>query len=265
MGERENSVEFVEKLEEDDSGSLNNGTIIIQECPNTIQNDPIDDTHSSKVEVLDEFEDFIEYSPTEVIAVEIPPKKSIKREKPRHFCFCGQSFPTKQRFHDHMKVKHTEINEKDLFACFVCDKKFKLQSYLDIHIRNIHTENPPKHRSAVSCSICGKILKSTEALKNHEERHAVEYLPENVVKKFTCDLCGLRFRLKGYIFNHIHNIHLRDKYRCEFCGMGFYKKGEHLEHVVRVHTGERPILCEFEGCGKTFARQKNYNIHKVSF
>lgn len=121
-----------------------------------------------------------------------------------------------------------------------------------------------KHRQKVPCSICGKVLKSIVALKNHEDKHIADSLPDSETKKFSCDVCGLRFRLKCYVFNHMNNVHLRNKYPCEFCGKGFYKKYEKMEHVVRMHTNERPITCEFEGCGKTFARQKNYNIHKVS-
>jgi Zinc finger, C2H2 type len=122
-----------------------------------------------------------------------------------------------------------------------------------------------KHRQKVPCSICGKILKSITALRNHEEKHNFVNLSESEIKKLSCDLCGMRFRLKSYVFNHMHNVHLRNKYKCEICGMGFYKKYEQEEHVIRVHTKEKPIVCEYAGCGKAFARQKNYNIHKVQF
>ena len=152
---------------------------------------------------------------------------------------------------------------------FVIQKLYQNYSFNSIFLkflitRNQHTDNPMKHRQKVPCSICGKVLKSIVALKNHEDKHIADSLPESETKKFSCDLCGMRFRLKCYVFNHMNNVHLRNKYPCEFCGKGFYKKYEKMEHVVRMHTNERPILCEFEGCGKTFARQKNYNIHKVS-
>lgn len=124
--------------------------------------------------------------------------KSPKTSKrPRHGCHCGKTFASMMRLKNHQQVKHTEIAEEDMFACYTCGKKFKLQSYLEIHIRNIHTENPVKYRSPVSCSICGKVLKSAEALKNHEEMHTIAFLPEDQVKKYSCDLCGMRFRLKG--------------------------------------------------------------------
>ncbi|CAG9812299.1 unnamed protein product [Chironomus riparius] len=244
-----------------------------------------------EIEVLDEYlDDIIEYDEFEEVPEAlkddntteeyflIPIESEIPQEKPKtpidvkrrivtgnkniHECFCGAKFVSPHRLSNHIKVRHTEIPDEDKLTCLTCGKKFKIQEYLELHIRNQHTDNPMKHRQKVPCSICGKVLKSIVALKNHEDKHIADSLPESETKKFSCDLCGMRFRLKCYVFNHMNNVHLRNKYPCEFCGKGFYKKYEKMEHVVRMHTNERPILCEYEGCGKTFARQKNYNIHK---
>jgi uncharacterized Zn-finger protein len=183
-----------------------------------------------------------------------------------HQCLiCNAKFVSARRLDLHLKVKHTQMSEEEKLECLTCNKKFKVQEYLELHIRNQHTDNPMKHRQPAPCSVCGKILKSGVALRNHENKHVIDAMPEDLVKKFSCDLCGMRFRLKSYVFNHMSNVHLRNKYPCTFpgCSKGFYKKYELNEHIVRFHTNERPILCEYEGCGKSFARQKNYQIHKV--
>lgn len=196
-----------------------------------------------------------------------PPKAPKSRKSSNrsvHTCFCGQSFPSQVRYSNHYKIKHTNVPDEEMLHCMMCGKKFKIQSYLEMHIRNVHTDNPMKHRQRVACSICGQILKSLTALKNHEEKHTLDLMPEKDVKKFQCDLCGMKFRMKSYVFNHINNAHLRTKYSCEYCQKGFYKRYELSEHVIRFHTHERPFICEYENCGKTFARQKNYAIHKVS-
>lgn len=220
--------------------------------------------------MLEEYlDDIIEYEDVEE-QQESKPEFEIKQEKfkkpadrKNHECFCGQSFASKIRLNNHIKIKHTEMSEEEMLTCLTCGRKFKIQAYLEMHIRNIHTDNPMKHRQRVACSICGQILKSLTALKNHEEKHVLDTLPEQDFKKFECDICGMRFRMKSYVFNHMNNAHLRTKYSCEFCAKGFYKRYELNEHIVRVHTKERPFECEWEGCGKTFARQKNYAIHKV--
>lgn len=136
--------------------------------------------------------------------------------------------------------------------------RFKIQEYLELHIRNKHTNNPLKKPQKAPCSHCGKILSSLVALKNHEEKHSMP--SQN--KKFSCDYCGSRFRMKSYLFNHIQNVHVRSKYVCSFCSLGFYKKYEMNDHVRQFHTMETPFKCEFEGCNKSFARKKNLNIHR---
>lgn len=140
--------------------------------------------------------------------------------------------------------------------------RFKIQEYLDLHIRNQHSESRLKPRQKNPCSICGKILSSHAALKNHEDRHVIANQPPEKVNKFFCDHCGKTFRLKSYLFNHFHNVHIRTKHICPDCSKGFYKRYELDDHIRQFHTMEKPFICDHEGCVKSFARKKNLLIHQ---
>jgi uncharacterized Zn-finger protein len=196
------------------------------------------------------------------------PRKYVKGQSSRKCELCGIVCSSTQRLRNHIRVRHQIVADSEKIPCKICGKKFKIQEYLDHHIKNQHTGAPQKPREKYPCSMCGKFLSSVPALKNHEERHTIELMsPEEMnknIKKFVCDLCGLRFRLKSYVFNHIENVHIRTKYPCVLCPEGFYKKYEMKDHIRRYHTMETPYACDFKGCEKKFARKKNLKIHIVS-
>lgn len=117
-----------------------------------------------EIEVLDEYlDDIIEYDEFEEVPEAlkddntteeyflIPIESEIPQEKPKtpidvkrrivtgnkniHECFCGAKFVSAHRLSNHIKVRHTEIPDEDKLTCLTCGKKFKIQEYLELHIR----------------------------------------------------------------------------------------------------------------------------------
>jgi len=50
-------------------------------------------------------------------------------------------------------------------------------------------------------------------------------------------------------------------YKCKLCDV-FYPKKWYLKLHIRTHTNERPYVCDFEGCNKSFARPGSLSEHK---
>lgn len=50
-------------------------------------------------------------------------------------------------------------------------------------------------------------------------------------------------------------------YSCSMCGKRFMTRG-HLKTHLMIHTGERPFVCDADGCGKTFARKERLEVHR---
>ncbi|ETW80828.1 hypothetical protein HETIRDRAFT_18758, partial [Heterobasidion irregulare TC 32-1] len=50
------------------------------------------------------------------------------------------------------------------------------------------------------------------------------------------------------------------KYECSYCGKGFTRPSS-LKIHLHSHTGERPYVCTFEGCDRTFSVQSNMRRH----
>lgn len=50
------------------------------------------------------------------------------------------------------------------------------------------------------------------------------------------------------------------KYECEYCGKGFTRPSS-LKIHLNSHTGEKPFVCTFEGCGRSFSVLSNMRRH----
>ncbi|KAH7929885.1 hypothetical protein BV22DRAFT_102918 [Leucogyrophana mollusca] len=50
------------------------------------------------------------------------------------------------------------------------------------------------------------------------------------------------------------------KYECDYCGKGFSRPSS-LKIHLNSHTGEKPFLCTFEGCGRSFSVLSNMRRH----
>lgn len=70
-----------------------------------------------------------------VVEVSQEVKKKTTGSKNVHECFCGAKFISAHRLNNHIKVRHTEIPEEEKLTCLTCGKKFKIQEYLELHIR----------------------------------------------------------------------------------------------------------------------------------
>ena len=50
-------------------------------------------------------------------------------------------------------------------------------------------------------------------------------------------------------------------FKCKLCDV-FYPKKWYLKLHIRTHTNEKPYVCDFEGCTKSFARPGSLSEHK---
>lgn len=125
-----------------------------------------------------------------------------------------------------------------------------------IPIKSTKSKNTKKHQPIASSSI----------YKEREfTRLLLSGLQDTKTKWLNCDICNHRTIRRRYMLSHMA-VHIKKlkstekRFRCEVCGNKMSTQSTLLRHM-RIHTGEKPFLCTFDQCGKTFKYRSCYNTH----
>lgn len=90
--------------------------------------------------------------------IEIDHTEEVHDEEESFICeFCSKSFK-----HRSSLYRHLNTHKNELFKCNQCPKIFATRHYLNLHIRNVHTE--PRN---LLCPHCGRAYHTSCALSYH--------------------------------------------------------------------------------------------------
>jgi len=164
-------------------------------------------------------------------------------------------------------------------VCEVCMKPQSSSAGLKQHMRRIHKKVP---LVPIQCNQCEKLLRDEHTLKCHmkavhgSKNYSCPYegcnksfsqsgilnahlKTHSEVKSFECEVCGSKYKDRGYYLKHINSHRYHKKpFECEFCGKSYFQKS-HLKDHLSLHTGEKRFKCEV--CDKSFRKSNTYKEH----
>ncbi|KAK3858911.1 hypothetical protein Pcinc_003627 [Petrolisthes cinctipes] len=222
--------------------------------------------------------------------------------KPKPFCceICAKGFDSQLKFFEHLKghyepfrkhkcevcggefesaealQEHSLVHSREHFKCELCNKTFRKESMLEVHLKFAHAEEEEDSSSVnkhYTCVVCPKSFRTQMALDTHVQSDHSENPPE-----FNCEDCYRVFKSKSKLMTHRKIEHkeeapqtkgapkkkmkvgkaVKGGYACTMCPRVFTHKNSLVYHI-RGHTGERPHQCEH--CGKSFYAASALKVH----
>lgn len=125
---------------------------------------------------------------------------------------------------------------------------------------NKQSKEKKRPKTNFYCSFCFKEFNTRAKCIYHEK---MKHLPKPAnadEKHITCDRCGMKFKHRSHIINHLNVVHLRIKrYQCNVCGFRMYSKTHHANHMIS-HSNVREFKCQ--QCDKDFSRKEALIVHQ---
>ncbi|CAG9785554.1 unnamed protein product [Diatraea saccharalis] len=131
--------------------------------------------------------------------------------------------------------------------CYQCDKQFRCQAQLEMHVRTHSGEKP------FVCMYCPRRFTQKHNLTIHLRVHTGE-------KPFQCEVCSKRFSAQGNLQAHL-KIHTGQRdHSCSLCSKSFITSSELTRHMNK-HRGVKNFKCEL--CGAAYIHLRDFKLHKM--
>uniref|UniRef100_A0A8C4T8X5 C2H2-type domain-containing protein n=1 Tax=Erpetoichthys calabaricus TaxID=27687 RepID=A0A8C4T8X5_ERPCA len=141
----------------------------------------------------------------------------------------------------HLKThspEHTHSTQD--FQCTFCSKSFRVQRYLNAHLKK-HNTNRMMH-----CEM---------DLHNHIQIHSKQ--------RFVCKICDKHFHACKYLTNHLRTHSLMNSFQRQHCSKTFTRQ-KSLKAHLNTHSTEQmhsKQIFQCTICSKTFRVQRYLNMH----
>ncbi|XP_030752927.1 PR domain zinc finger protein 5-like isoform X2 [Sitophilus oryzae] len=164
---------------------------------------------------------------------------------------CDKKYTTKQNLNLHVEDNHIDSRTKKLnesqrkvYACAICSYKTLDKSHLNRH-KSIHLAL--EERQMFICAQCDRKYKLKRSLQNHIKFHHIDSRSKEMQKKANiCAICDYQTHYKNHLCIH-QEIHLapeeRQMFACAPCNKKYTSKGGLQYHLDKYHMDSRNADC----------------------
>ena len=177
---------------------------------------------------------------------------------------CELSFGSKLALVYHQETYHDHIDLK--LPCQICEKTFKTNHNLDVHMKSVHRE------TEYPCDLCFSSFTRQSNLNHH-----YKICHDTVINKlflnddpsifeyFECNECLKGFREKRTLNHHMKVVHLKHEQpvlNCEDCDFETIELKTLNHHIKMVHERSKLPLLACDECKFRTTEAKTLTHHK---
>ncbi|XP_030752940.1 oocyte zinc finger protein XlCOF6-like isoform X3 [Sitophilus oryzae] len=193
--------------------------------------------------------------------------RSTDAQRNMHKCsICSYQTRNMSYFRRHQKI-HLARENRQLFACAHCSRKYTTKRNLGRHIEDYHIDSRSNdaQKDIRKCSICGYQTRNVTQFG----RHQIIHLAPEERQLFACTFCEKKYRDKYWLKYHIQKKHhdSRSKkeqkkiYRCSLCSYQTPRKFRFETHNnIHLPPEERPMFACTQ-CDKKYTSNKGLQDH----
>ncbi|XP_036339544.1 transcription factor grauzone-like [Rhagoletis pomonella] len=157
---------------------------------------------------------------------------------------CNKQLKSRNNYKNHMNTRHPD-EEKLLYQCKSCPRKFAKRYILDYHLKYNH--QPERNHI---CKTCNKGFINSSVLKQHER--TVHLNASNSV----CEVCGKCLKTQQNLLTHMEDMHSREprpEVQCKICQKWLKNIRCLNKHMIghRDQTSGQPFKCTHCGAEKS--------------
>ncbi|XP_050095875.1 zinc finger protein 184-like [Anopheles aquasalis] len=148
-----------------------------------------------------------------------------------------------------LEMHRTRHGQKRQFKCDYCPLEYFTKPEKLLHIKQVHLKV-----FEVKCPDCGLLFKTKNELNQHIKSHTD-------TRTYMCSVCKFGFKSQTHLSRHTKSVHQDVRYKCDHCSQSYCRKDKLRMHIEKQHNIQTYFVCDI--CLQSYNTRSQLDKHKA--